>query len=284
MRKLGLYLTILISILGSGIFAQTPVQSYEFALKQIQQGNYDVAINSLKRVQYFDTQSQFPQIVNMLGDCYFHIGEYDNAYYYYDLSFAKSDNDSVKANLQISKIACKLYQHEYNEALVELFSFDGEMNSFQSRQMNMLYGITYFYIGNYIQSRSYFGNCLDTIQNSTAYLDSRFKEISRVERRYNPKVARIMSMILPGAGQLYAGDPLNAANSFLLITGLLTGGVALGASLSYIEAAIIVFPWVQRYYSGGFEKAAEIALFRQESAKKQILQEIVRNLNGKNKV
>lgn len=279
-RQSKLFLAILCSIASSCIHAQTVEQTYSFALQQEQLCNYDVAIKSFKRVQFFDDQNQFPEVFRLLADCYFEKSDYEQSYYYYDLACIQSVNDSATAELTASKISCKLYSHLYQEALIDLLSFNKKLSSTQQWQFNMLYGITYFYLNDYSQSKMYFYKCIDTLNiENYSIISKDFQAIKKLEKRYNPKVAKIMSIIIPGSGQWYAGDFRNGANSFLLISGILISGVAMSSSITFLDATIIILPWFQRYYAGGYKKASIITYNKQVAEKNKILAQLVHSIN-----
>lgn len=280
-RKYVLFLTLLCSIVEPAfIKAQTPGQSYAFALFQSRQGNYDVAIKSFKRVQFFDEQNNFPGVYRMLADCYFQKANYEDAYYYYDLASVQPANDSVLPDIITRKVTCKLFEHQYQEALIELLSFNGYQDALQQRQFNMLFGITYFYLGEYNESKQYFLRSADSTGfQQIASLNTEFTRLKHIEKRYNPKTARVMSIIIPGSGQMLAGDYRNGTNSLLLITGLLTATAALSGTLSIFDSFIIIAPWFQRYYMGGYQKAYEITKLKQQKEKNKVLAQIVKLLN-----
>ncbi len=279
-RKSALFLTILFSIAFALVKAQTPEQTYEFALFQSRQGNFDIAIKSLKRLQFFDDQNSFPGVFKALADCYFEQSNYENAYYYYDLASVQHENDSLLPVIVARKVTCNLFSRQYQEALIDLLSFNNKLNPLQQRQFNMLFGITYFYLKEYDQSKYYFGQCSVALKlQQPENLDKSFLKVRRIEKRYNPNVVKVMSMIVPGSGQMWAGDYRNGINSLLLVGGLLSTSVALSGSLSIFDSMFIIAPWFQRYYMGGYQKAYEIAKTRQQSEKNKVLANMVHLLN-----
>jgi len=279
-RKYVLFLTLLCSVIPAFLKAQTPEQSYAFALYQSRQGNYDIAIKSLKRIQFFDEQNNFPGVFKVLADCYFEKSDYENAYYYYDLAAVQPGNDSLLPDIVARKVTCKLFDHQYQEALIDLLSFNGNPNARQQWQFDMLYGITYFYLGEYNESKQYFLEGADSLHlKQIAGLNADFTSLKHIEKRYNPKTARVMSIIIPGSGQMWAGDYRDGINSIFLVSGLLGVSLALSGSLSLFDSFIIIAPWFQRYYMGGFQKAYEIATVKQQKEKNKVLAHIVKTLD-----
>lgn len=258
------WLVLLLIIQGSCLptysYSQTNEEVYYYALEVMNEGNYSYATSLLQRVRYFDSENKFLDVFRLLGDCYYADSEYDNAYYYYDLARIQANSDSAAAGFQLMKAACKLYSQNYHEALVDLLSVDQPINPEQYRMKELLSGLTYFYIGDHAMAKQSFTNCFDStnlIKRDS--IDYYFIRISKIATRYNPRTARVLSIILPGAGQFYSGDYKNGLNSFLLTAGLIGAGSLMMGSVSVFDAAIIVLPWFQRYYTGGFQKVYHIA-------------------------
>jgi len=279
-KKSVLFLTLLCSVFPALSDAQNPEQTYAFALSQRSQGNYDIAIKSLKRIQFFDDQNNFPGLYKIIAECYFQQTNYENAYYYYDLASVQADNDSLLPEIVARKVTCLLFEHQYHEALIDLLSFNENLNAFQQRQFDILFGITYFYLGDYNESKHYFLESTDSMQlQQIGNLNEDFKHIRKIEKRFNPMTSKVMSIVIPGSGQMWAGDYRSGLNSFLLISGLLSATAALSGTLSIIDSFVIIAPWFQRYYMGGYQKAYEIAKARQQKEKNKVLAHMVQLLN-----
>ncbi|RKZ30195.1 hypothetical protein DRQ36_06375 [bacterium] len=99
-------------------------------------------------------------------------------------------------------------------------------------------------------------------------------------RKKSPALANIMSIILPGSGQIYAGKPLEGVRSatvnsvmwYITISGLLQG---------YYPRAITVFYLLgHRYWLGGADKAGVIATEFNENERKRAYSELAEELEG----
>jgi tetratricopeptide (TPR) repeat protein len=269
--RLNLCFWILCNVLNT-VQAQSPEQLYSYAINQSSVGNLDAAIKAFHRIQYFDDKDMFSDAYVQLANCYYLKTDYDQAYYYYDLASNQATNDTVIAELNARKISCRLYNGDYQEALIDLFSVNSSPSDFYSWQFNMLYGMTYFYLGDYKKSEDYFAMCAKPDdQNTLQILDHKYKDIEHLNKRYNPKTAKVLSILVPGSGQIFSGEWKSGVNSLLLLAGLFYVGVILSEQISVLDAAIVVLPWFQRYYAGGFRKASEIALERREREKNEIL-------------
>jgi hypothetical protein len=82
--------------------------------------------------------------------------------------------------------------------------------------------------------------------------------------RPSPKIAYWMSVVIPGSGQLYAGDIKNGMNSFVLSIGLAILTYNIAVSKSILDALITAFPWWQRYHIGGYNAAKRIAINKRQ--------------------
>ena len=90
-----------------------------------------------------------------------------------------------------------------------------------------------------------------------------------------PKTAKILSMIVPGSGQFYAGDIKNGINSLLLTGGFIYLGVHAALNYGIINSLASASPWIQRYYLGGFKRAELIAEERLALKRDRIYQQIL---------
>lgn len=278
-----LFFLIIFNFWGLPLFAQTAEHLYALATDQCSQGNYEQSIKNLKRVQFFDEETRFPDVFQKLGDCYFHLSDFGSAFYYYDLAIIQNENDSVSNYCLSRKVACKLYNKEYNEALVELMSLDSEPIPSFRKDFDMLFGITYYYLGDFMMAQRYFTSvCLSSLHCSADSINYFLDHTNQLKKRFKPGTAKIMSMFIPGSGQIYAGDWKNGLNSFFLTTGFLAVGTALGGSLSFIDAAVIVLPWFQRYYTGGFQKAYSITSDRLANEMNENLLDLIRYMEKNN--
>lgn len=283
MKVSGVLLTILISVCVNFSKAQTLDETYAFAEKQMERGNYDLAIKNFKRVLFFDSAYKFPETTWLIADCNFASANYSDALYFYQLAFNETDDDSIKAAGTIMKAASNLKLENYSDALIDIYSFQGNATPEQLFNLRMLEGIITYNMGDYGQSEqnfkeaAHFTNSLSEDEISTF-----FASVRKIEKRYNPKVARTMSIIIPGSGQIYTGNYRSGINSFVLTAGLLTFGVYLTLGITPVDAFFIIAPWFQRYYMGGYKNAYNQALDKQKDLKSEKLREIVNRLSNPN--
>jgi hypothetical protein len=96
----------------------------------------------------------------------------------------------------------------------------------------------------------------------------------------SPKRARIMSMILPGLGQTYSGDLKSGLNSLLLTSGLIALGINISIRYRLVDAVFSILPWYQRYYTGGYGKAEEIAIRKRQKKRNEVYTKVLKLIAG----
>jgi len=81
--------------------------------------------------------------------------------------------------------------------------------------------------------------------------------------------------ILPGSGQFYAGSVKDGINSMLLIGGLYFAALQVVKYYSFWDGVIALFPWVQRYYLGGMEKAKKLTIKKAKEKRYEAYENII---------
>mgnify|MGYP000726682064 CR=1 FL=1 len=125
--------------------------------------------------------------------------------------------------------------------------------------------------------RTYFG-LSDTYPAETEGKVIDLLVFARQAHYKDPTAARIMSYILPGSGQMYAGDLFQGLNS-LLVTGL-AGALVVWALLEedYLDAVLAMFFVFQRFYFGSPYHARRLALEYNDNREGAVQRAILRLL------
>ena len=105
-------------------------------------------------------------------------------------------------------------------------------------------------------------------------LHALFNENEKLKHK-NPKAAKVLSMIIPGAGQLYAGDVKNGLNSLLLTGGFFLLFINTSIAYTFVDALVAVGPWYYRYYLGGYQRAETITINRVEMKRARIYRKML---------
>jgi tetratricopeptide (TPR) repeat protein len=266
---------ILVSLFSAE--AQNLSQTMDFASRQYQRGNTDEAISLYQRVLFFDSLNihSFEACRN-LASCYISVDNNSKAREFSRMAGNLAPTDSLK-NEQIFQLAyLYLAEDDYNYALIELLGLEESGSGYFQMKRNFYLGVAYFQQTDYQKSIGFFLKCIDsTNRGSREELINILDEVRHIEKRYNPKTAKILSMILPGLGQLYCGEYLGAVNSLVLTAGLAVLYIITIDKYSFADATISVLPWFQRYYQGGFQNAEKAAIKRRQNRIKKQYQQIL---------
>jgi hypothetical protein len=108
-------------------------------------------------------------------------------------------------------------------------------------------------------------------------LNTLFSEAGDAPRK-SPNGAAWLSTAIPGAGQLYAGEPWDALNALLVNAGLVTLIYFAVRNQWYLEGVLVGLYPLRRYYLGNRENARLAAERRnravEEHYRQQLLEEI----------
>lgn len=259
---------------AGNIAAQNLEQTLAFASDQYKTGNYSSAIAAFHRVLYFDNGENRAAAFQTLGDCYFHTGRYEEAVKNYGLAYFSEKKDSVRNELILKSTQNYLLMNDYLAAQAELFNLPENLAPFFEKKKNFYLAITHWGLNDFALSEKYFLACLDNENDSAAFsIRQEFVELDKI--RIKSKTAAILSMIIPGAGQLYCGDYKNAINSFVINIAFLGLYLYVMKAYSFFDALLSVFPWFQRYYTGGIKKSEIIAIRKINEKRNAIYQNIM---------
>ena len=268
------WIIYLISFLSSvSLTSQNQIESFQFALNNFESENYDLCIPYFKRIAFFESDNITN--LNYLADSYYKIKSYDNALVHYSLIYNLLTKDSMKNEVCFEMAKCYMSQEKYEYAKIEILNIKEHNNYFKSRKNYYLF-LIYLYEGDIESSKKYFLKINELSDFNYIQVDSIFSRLERKIRRTNPKVASALSMVLPGAGQVYSGDFSSGLNSLLLTTTALSVFTIISIRYSALDAILSVFPYYQRYYVGGVVNAINFA----EEKNKLLYSETLNNLNN----
>ncbi len=253
--KPAIFLTLIISLAFTKANAQNLEQTFDFANSLFENKKYESAVEAYRRILFFDQENLYsPLIYKNIAESLYETGKPEEAAYYYELAYFSTENDTIKTELTLKRISCFLILKQPQYAQVELFNLPETLDSETRNLVTFYEALVYFAQGEYAQSETAF----KSIATDTLVIESLFNKNAKIDR-LNPKTAKVLSIIMPGLGQFYAGDVKNGINSLVLSGGLFFLGIRSAINNSLLDATISVLPWFQRYYTGGFKKAEVIA-------------------------
>lgn len=280
MRKQGIFFIIIFKLVSlSFLGAQTLEELIEFADEQYEAGNFLLAAKEYQRARFFGDKLIVPVLEEKTGNCYFHLQNFEQAKTHYYWASQLYANDSLQAESAFKKASCEIIGNNYHLALMDLLSMNEPLTHLQQRKKDYMTGLCYFRLEDFKLSEKYL---LQSIGKDSIHISTVIEDIFKNKKnlyRPNPKTATWLSVFIPGSGQLYAGDFKNSLNSMVLTAGLVGLSIYIATQYGIIDALVSIFPWVQRYYMGGYQHAEEIAIKKREERRMQSFQKISSLIN-----
>jgi tetratricopeptide (TPR) repeat protein len=201
------------------------------------------------------------------------MSDFELAIRYYDFAMRVEDDDSLRFELALKKTLCNFKQDDYYSALSELLDLVSQDPGYLGLKQDLYMGICYFGLNDYEKSREYLSKVLDP--EGKTELNDLFNSFARYNRKYRPGKVELMSMLLPGLGQIYTGEILSGLNSFVLITGVTIYAMFTAVNYTLIDGLLVLSSWFYRYYSGGFTNARDSAVRKTDREKIRVYSDIL---------
>lgn len=261
------------SCVANILIAQSIGETWGFANEQFELGNYRQALVEYQRVAFFDTNSEYSDVFQKIGESFYAIGDYHRAVQNFDIARRVAQNDSLKTELIFKKVNCLFKQNNFLFALNELLVISDLTSSYLKNKFNLYLGIGYFGVGNYEESQHYFSKIIKA--KSLPDLRDIYNDFEKFRKRFKPSKIQTMSMILPGLGQIYSGNIISGINSIVLIGGIAVITVYIWQVYSFLDAALSMGTWYYRYFSGGYRNAEIFAIEKIEHEKEEVYHQIL---------
>lgn len=271
MKPIKYFIHILISLLYTQAFSQSAKECFNIAERLFHEQKYEQAISLYNRVAFFD--------VNMKAHCYyriavsnFYLANYFQSEDYFNYAYQNSNDDSLTTAIFYDKVMLYIYSRKYELAQAELLSVNENQKNKTFYKYNLFQGIATLGKGDYESSIEWLGKILN--REEIAYLKELISTAKKWDKR-KPKRAFLMSLVIPGSGQLRYRYKKEALNSFVLTGILATLTVIVSLEYNLLNALFIVVPWFKRYYLGGAFKAEALANERKLDNHKQLVNDAV---------
>jgi tetratricopeptide (TPR) repeat protein len=237
--------------------AQSFDETVDYADKQFISGNLETALKTYQRA--------------LIAEISYIRNDYTNAYKFYGLAYNQTNTDSLKTDLLFKKATCQMLMKNFQYAIIDLLSVIDTSLSVQKR-INFYLGTCYFGLEDFDNAQFCFSFCVkdeDKQDLAKLFLGNKLSSPK-------PEKAKIISMIIPGMGQIYSGNFRSGINSIFLTSGLVVLGIHLGVRYHPIDAVFTILPWYQRYYTGGYGNAEEIAISKRQRNRNEVYTSVLR--------
>lgn len=257
-----------------GLKAQSLAQTYDMAQNLQAQGQYEAAIAAYERVIYFDKQQKFQaDCYRQLGNCSEANGQYKKADRYLNFAYYLSSDPVIQRDIQFQQIRVRLLQQDFVSAQEELWVL-GQLSQDELGTYHLYGFVAAFGQGIYDSAEAHIDFFVGENDSLALVVESLFEQNAKVSR-ISARKAKILSIILPGLGQFYAGNIKAGINSMGLTAGLLILGFQVAIRSSPLDAGFAIIPWITRYYQGGYQRAADMAIRKQERRRAEIYQALL---------
>lgn len=177
-----------------------------YAEKFFSEKKYFDAITEYKRLQFFDSLNQYSFVSKCkIAESYKGGGKYTDAIKYFRLAITETESKEDIFNLRTWIVRCNILRRTTEQALVELDQME-EQHKNKKKEINYWRGWTYILEDNWALAAHYF-NETETNHPLKFFCDSVENE------KYSILFPKLISYILPGAGQFYTGEYLSGLMS-----------------------------------------------------------------------
>ncbi len=232
---------------------QTLKEQYDYALSQYNHEDYFDAVTELKRLNFFDKQKEYAYHSNFLiGKSYKAGGMFSEALKYFTSAEMAAVNDSDLFETKIYAVRINILRRTIPGALRLLDQME-EDERFRNRKKDIIYwkGWAYIFGGRWDDAAAAFQS---TGNDSLKIL---CENVSADQ--YDVTMAKVLSYVIPGAGQFYTGHYFSGLLS--LGWNVLWGYLTVKAFIDErIFDGIVVgnFLWL-RFYTGNTQNAGKFA-------------------------
>ncbi len=170
-----------------------------------------------------------------------------------------------------------LWNNQPTEAINSLDTalFWDEFDSVQRVEAIVILGLAFEKLENINIAIAYYNRLTPMLEASYVNeLNSINRQRSNLKLK-KPRLAGLLSALVPGLGQLYAGYTKEALNSFALNGTLIAGLVITSVNYTWIDGVLAFGTWLPRYYVGGINLASKLAKQKNLDKKNRLFQERV---------
>jgi len=262
---------------GNASAAEAEDAARALAARFLDAGEYDAALTEYKRFLFFNPgHPETWRIYERIAACYRALAQWPKAAAWYAESARNAPAEGERADMEIEAAVTELAAGSFSAAEFRLLS----LRSFTPPEAlagrdALFLGILYVLTDRPDEADRELGAYAALLDESRRAAVEEILERSRHAPRRSPRTARLLSMVVPGLGQLYAGDALDGLNS-LFVNGA-SAALIVWAILAerYAEASLAFSYLFLRTYTGGRSNAGELVIARNEKINRAIAAEII---------
>ncbi|MCB0736922.1 MAG: hypothetical protein KDC92_05360 [Bacteroidetes bacterium] len=255
--------------------AQTVQETFQLALTAQKTGNFKQAEALLKRVLFFDNENNLALKCHlMLADCAFQQGQNKHGFSALDKAYQVAHNPIQQDSILLVKAKKRITNQQFFMALQDLYTISQIDETEFGKQAQFSIAVCHYGTGDFNAfNQAMLQLRLNAVDSALIY--SITKKLNRKVSSQRLKRAQIASFILPGMGQLISGAYVEAANSVVLLSGILVAYWFTIKEYGLAHGLVALAPWFTRYYIGGTENAVEMAQKRQLKLKEKYFKQVL---------
>ena len=255
--------------------AQNAQETFNLALNAHESGNFKNAQYLLKRVLFFNDGSINPVKCHLLlSDCAFNLGQNKNGYKALDNAYKTSPITAQQDSILLEKAKIRITNQQFNMALQDLFAISQIDNSDFGKQAQFSIAVCHFGNHDFFEFEKAM-NQFNLSENDSLSIHKMTKKLNRKVSNNRLKRAQVASFIIPGMGQIISGAYVDAANSIILLSGILVAYWFTIQEYGLAHGLVALAPWFTRYYIGGTENAVDMAIKRQSKLKQKYFKQVL---------
>ncbi len=270
---------LIICILSSGMLklsAQDPETQLNLADSLMNAGNLFQAVTEYKRLLFFDINGKYAYTAYMnIGKCYKAGGYFANAkkYFLSSARSAKEPADAFRPSIEYARVL--ILEKNFLQAREKLSllqkSFKGTA---ETEEINFWTGWTYFFERNTAKAAEHFELAGDRGKIINRYLAEFDKE------SLDENLAQVLSYVIPGAGQIYAGEYLSGLISLAWTAAGIYWSVTSFAEERVLDSFFNGYFVFLRFYAGNLQNSRKFAEDKNNLLLNSYLKEIENNYKG----
>ena len=274
-----IYLILFNLCLFFNAFPQSHQEVLNYADSLLLAGRYTESEQEYLRVLFFNISDLELNLHRKLAFCALGNKQYKKAMRYYDTALTLCNIDSVIVEIALEKCKVNILFKNFEAALADLYIFRHTFNTLQKETLILYKGIIFFGLQQYDKALEYF---LPLIPENDTIRQEKLKAVltnNKLLKRPSPVLAKTLSMFIPGAGQVYAGNVADGLNSLVLSGSFVAIGLAMYKTYGLFDVILAVSTWSFRYYTGGVKNAQTQAYTKLTNRRNHAFNTVLKILN-----